>query len=316
MAEVGRASLPLGVMPDAAKTSSAFVCSKRGHPRRGGGCVGRGATSLALADDSSKASSSDFDATGRHVGHFVAEARPPPPSPLVCAAERPQPSLVGAGTAAAERLGLLLSLLSLLPRLPRLSPGSEPRASRRCWRFAGDERLRMRSAVAGTKVKRRPLRDAPGGGGDGLGGTAAGARRVPFDPRPAAFRGAFGRETAAAATAESTAAIFSVVCVTQLTMAPARCGDLLPTTCQALNDEEVTLRWRPLDDAAACAAYAPPPRDGHTSVASTALSTGAVPGLVSGAASAAAASGIAPDAGESDAPPSQQGMATRVTRKL
>ena len=234
MAEVGRASLPLGVMPDAAKTSSAFVCSKRGHVRRGGGCVGRGAASLALAADASKASSSDFDATGRHVGHFVAEARLPPPPPLVCAAERPQPSLVGVGTAAAERLGLLLSLLSLLSLLPRLSPGSERRASRRCWRFAGDERRRMRSAVAGTNVKRRPLCDAPGGGGDGLGGTAAGAHRVPFDPRPAAFRGAFG----------------------------------------------------------------------------------AVPGLVSGAASAAAASGIAPDAGESDAPPSQQGMATRVTRKL
>ena len=49
-------------------------------------------------------------------------------------------------------------------------------------------------------------------------------------------------------------------------MAPARCGDLLPTTCQALNDDEMTLQWRPLDDAAACAAYAPPPRDGHTSV--------------------------------------------------
>ena len=102
MAEVGLASPLHGVMPNASKTSSAFVCSTRGHVGRGSGCAGRSAA-LAHADDTSKASSA-FDATGGHVGRGAAEACPSP-APLVRAFGLSL--LVGAGAgAAAARLGL------------------------------------------------------------------------------------------------------------------------------------------------------------------------------------------------------------------
>ena len=310
MAEAGRASPTRGVIPDASKTSSAFVCSKRGHVARGDGCAGRNAA-LALAFDASKASSA-FDATGGHVGRGAAETRPPPPL-LVRVDKLPPPSLVGAGTSAAVRLG----------------QRSERRVLCRCWTVAGAETRRVRSAVAGAKAKQWRLRDAPDDGGDGLGpmertadvtermaavdSAIAAAVSCPNAPRYFARCGSNERHRVSAAVPGGVRLDAPATSCAQKTVLPhsGRRSFMKqqPSSVLLLNRSVATLGAA---SAAATAAAVSCSNRSSPPVVAPHVADAAV----SGEASATTASEIATGDGEGNAPPPQQGMPDLVARKL